>query len=426
MLRFAVENYYLMSLMFTGLYVTTFLMYLTRFSPEDPRTGAFQRLLLGVLMWAFFDMSVSHVGRLYTPEAARLTYRCLSFMFLFYAAAACEMIIALITAVTWRHRTLLYIPYILLYLAGLAFPDLVSAGTFGVPDDAHIRPIWNLTFKVYTVILTAYLLLRLLFKALRQEDRLDRQAELALFMGGSATLAGIAVSQLLRVQFGPGFPWTANIATFFTALAAFWGIRRYGRLFSPQFLYSATVHMIPSGLVHIKGGRITWSNPSMAELMGAPTPERLNGLPAMDFLYPPDQHGAESDICKTLVRDRLKDRELVLQALNGKLVHCLVSSAPLDPKKPEHGSLAVFQNITDLKLSEKRKEELIVELQKALADVKTLGGLLPICSNCKKIRDDKGYWNQIEEYIHRHSEAEFSHSICPDCAKKLYPELLDH
>ena len=67
-----------------------------------------------------------------------------------------------------------------------------------------------------------------------------------------------------------------------------------------------------------------------------------------------------------------------------------------------------------------QKETLISELQKALSEVKTLSGLLPICASCKKIRDDQGYWNQIECYIREHSEAEFSHSICPDCAKQLY------
>jgi PleD family two-component response regulator len=72
----------------------------------------------------------------------------------------------------------------------------------------------------------------------------------------------------------------------------------------------------------------------------------------------------------------------------------------------------------------KEKEKLISELQEALAKVKTLSGLLPICSSCKKIRDDKGYWNQIETYIRQRSEAEFTHSICPKCAKMLYPELL--
>jgi len=65
----------------------------------------------------------------------------------------------------------------------------------------------------------------------------------------------------------------------------------------------------------------------------------------------------------------------------------------------------------------------VTELKTALTKVKTLSGLLPICANCKNIRDDKGYWSQIEVYIRDHSEAEFSHSICPECAKELYPDL---
>jgi YesN/AraC family two-component response regulator len=71
------------------------------------------------------------------------------------------------------------------------------------------------------------------------------------------------------------------------------------------------------------------------------------------------------------------------------------------------------------------REKLILELQEANAKVKTLSGFLPICASCKKIRDDKGYWNQIETYISEHSEALFSHGICPDCAKILYPEFYD-
>jgi hypothetical protein len=81
------------------------------------------------------------------------------------------------------------------------------------------------------------------------------------------------------------------------------------------------------------------------------------------------------------------------------------------------------QEITNRKKAEEEREKLIMELQNALGKVKLLSGFLPICAACKKIRDDKGYWNQIESYIRDHSEAKFSHSICPDCFKKLYPEL---
>ncbi|MFO7558500.1 MAG: DUF3365 domain-containing protein [Desulfobacterales bacterium] len=68
-------------------------------------------------------------------------------------------------------------------------------------------------------------------------------------------------------------------------------------------------------------------------------------------------------------------------------------------------------------------ERTIAELQATLKEIKTLRGILPICSHCKKIRDDEGYWDQIESYIKEHSEADFSHSICPDCAQKLYPDF---
>jgi CheY-like chemotaxis protein len=72
----------------------------------------------------------------------------------------------------------------------------------------------------------------------------------------------------------------------------------------------------------------------------------------------------------------------------------------------------------------REQDDLILRLQAALAEVKKLSGLLPICANCKKIRNDQGYWQQIEGYIHEHSEADFTHSICPECSEELYPQLV--
>ena len=85
----------------------------------------------------------------------------------------------------------------------------------------------------------------------------------------------------------------------------------------------------------------------------------------------------------------------------------------------------ICRDITDRKRAEQDRVKLIKELQEALAEIKTLQGILPICSYCKKIRDDKGYWEQIEEYIQDHSEAEFSHSLCSECAKKYYPDYFE-
>ena len=80
-------------------------------------------------------------------------------------------------------------------------------------------------------------------------------------------------------------------------------------------------------------------------------------------------------------------------------------------------------DITARKLAEAERERLIVQLQEALVNVKTLSGLLPICAWCKKVRDDQGYWKQIEQYIEVHSDASFSHGVCPDCAKKIVTEF---
>ena len=87
--------------------------------------------------------------------------------------------------------------------------------------------------------------------------------------------------------------------------------------------------------------------------------------------------------------------------------------------------VAVKEDITARKQTEAERDMLIHDLQDALANVKSLSGLLPICASCKKIRDDKGYWSQVESYIQKHSDATFTHGMCPDCIKKWYPDLVE-
>jgi two-component system sensor histidine kinase VicK len=85
---------------------------------------------------------------------------------------------------------------------------------------------------------------------------------------------------------------------------------------------------------------------------------------------------------------------------------------------------AVFNDMVEKRQQrEQERERLIGDLQEAIAKVKVLSGMLPICASCKNIRDDQGYWKQIESYIQEHSEAEFTHGLCPECAHKLYPEF---
>jgi PAS domain S-box-containing protein len=99
----------------------------------------------------------------------------------------------------------------------------------------------------------------------------------------------------------------------------------------------------------------------------------------------------------------------------------------LSPIKSDDGSTVavtiVSREITALKKMSDERERLILELKEALDKVKTLSGFLPICASCKKIRDDKGYWSQVEQYISEHSEVEFSHGLCPECAEKIVQEI---
>jgi hypothetical protein len=119
-----------------------------------------------------------------------------------------------------------------------------------------------------------------------------------------------------------------------------------------------------------------------------------------------------------------KEMPIDLLRKDGTIMHTLVTSvARYDRDGNVMGFQGTIRDITEHKHAEAEREKLIVDLREALSKVKALSGLLPICASCKKIRDDNGYWTQIECYISSHSEADFSHGLCPECTKHLYPEF---
>jgi len=124
---------------------------------------------------------------------------------------------------------------------------------------------------------------------------------------------------------------------------------------------------------------------------------------------------------KTVVKPLLTLNNQVEQVRNGEL-HNLTPMV----RKDEIGQLSEeFNHLLDERRhAEKDLKQEIAQHKEALDKVKVLSGFLPICASCKQIRDDSGYWNQIETYIKENSDVEFSHSICPDCAEKLYPDLM--
>jgi PAS domain S-box-containing protein len=141
----------------------------------------------------------------------------------------------------------------------------------------------------------------------------------------------------------------------------------------------------------------------------------------------PDDKKRTQDIQQALFKGEIEKAESELRLRHPEKGWVWLHGVARIIQRDEEGKplrmIGVHHDITSRKQSEAEREKLIKELEKALSEVKALSGLLPICSSCKKIRDDMGYWNQIESYIHKHSEAQFSHSICPECAKKLYPDI---
>jgi PAS domain-containing protein len=104
--------------------------------------------------------------------------------------------------------------------------------------------------------------------------------------------------------------------------------------------------------------------------------------------------------------------------------HLQVKQLPLfNHRQQVLGTLVTLRDITQSKAMEREREALIHSLQESLERVQTLQGLMPICSHCKKVRQDDGYWEQIEDYIHRHADVSFSHGICPECRETLYPDF---
>jgi PAS domain S-box-containing protein len=160
-------------------------------------------------------------------------------------------------------------------------------------------------------------------------------------------------------------------------------------------------------------------NAAAGKMFGAPR-EQILGCVCNRYICP-----AEEGQCPiTDLGETLDNAEDLLLTVSGKSVPILKTVVSVTLAGREH-LLESFLDITERKRAEEERERLIGQLQEALAKVKTLSGLLPMCASCKRIRDDKGYWQQIEAYIRDHSEAEFSHSVCPECAKKLYPEVFN-
>jgi len=173
-------------------------------------------------------------------------------------------------------------------------------------------------------------------------------------------------------------------------------------------------------------GIVTTWNAGATRLYGYSAAEAV-GQPAL-LMVPPSHHEETAGLMEKLRRaEAVEPVETIRLRKDGTTIHvCVALSAIRDYAGRIMGASSIAYDITERKRIEAERTELIAHLNETLSKVKTLSGLLPICASCKKIRDDHGYWQKLEIFVREHSEAEFSHSICPDCLKQLYPQFASH
>jgi len=194
------------------------------------------------------------------------------------------------------------------------------------------------------------------------------------------------------------------------------------KLLSEKNFLDSLLKSLP-GVMYLfdESGRFLIWNDTFAEVTGFSDAE-IKKMQPLDFIAPDDRELVRKAIEKTF-REKGAVVDARLTAKDGTESHYHFTGIGFTNNGSKY-LVGMGVDISDRILAEKEKENLIIKLQDALSRVKLLSGFLPICASCKKIRDDKGYWNQIESYIRTHSEAEFTHSICPECTKKLYPGLV--
>jgi PAS domain S-box-containing protein len=180
---------------------------------------------------------------------------------------------------------------------------------------------------------------------------------------------------------------------------------------------------IPIGLFHMRpDGTILQVNGALAAMLGFEHPADASGRQAAEFFQTTEEHSAWRDNIER--HGTIVGHETQIRRQDGSMFWVEISARAL--RDGVSGSLFYEGSVEDISqrhAAQQEKERLIAELRGALSHAKQLSGLLPICSSCKKIRDDRGEWNPMEVYIQQRSDASFTHSFCPDCVRRLYPEI---
>ncbi len=190
-----------------------------------------------------------------------------------------------------------------------------------------------------------------------------------------------------------------------------------------RFLMETLMNNIPDNIYFKdRDSRFIRVSKALARMFGLSDPAEAVGKSDFDFFTEEHAHQAFEDEQAIMQRGEPLTKEERETWADRPDTWVSTTKVPLrDEAGNPVGTFGISRDITPYKRAEAESERLIGELRDALSKVKRMSGLLPICASCKKVRDDRGYWSQIESFIKDHSEADFSHGLCPECAQKLYP-----
>lgn len=271
---------------------------------------------------------------------------------------------------------------------------------------------WHLFSSSYSYLLFLAGILLLLFNLAETSPGYRRQGIIILLAGLIPWFANLL--QIVDI-YPRAAPNPTPLAFIVSSLVFFWGLFRLNLLEIMPVAQRVVIEQMADGLILLEAqDRIIQVNPTAESMLNIRKLE-AKGKPIGEVLLWPE-------LLDRMASHDFFHEEVSLQSEGGLEYFEIKSSTFKDSKGRKLGRCFFIRNISQKKKEAIERERLLDELQKALAKVKTLSGLLPICAHCKKIRDDKGYWNQMELYIQEHSEAFFSHGLCPDCMTRFYRE----
>lgn len=170
-------------------------------------------------------------------------------------------------------------------------------------------------------------------------------------------------------------------------------------------------------------GVFVWASPNVEETLGF-RPEELIGVFVLDRVHPEDLERTTAGLATVIEQGRIRQQEYRYRHKSGSWVWLETTSSIYTDQCGRMRILAVSRDVTERRHHLEEREQAIREKEQALAQVKVLSGLLPICTHCRKVRDDAGYWRNLETYVSDHSTCIFSHSLCESCLKQHYGHIL--